>query len=203
MDFFLYGIFIGVAAATRRNDHLYLAVLAESMTGNTPPVFRAVQPLVVVLCVALCMVYFGYLNLLDGFNSLRMPSMTPMATSMSRSRSAARWSRCSPSSRWSTAGATAFPTARRITKAGSEVAVTGNGLLIALMGFLFLFFGYMGVPVAFALIASVLLVTMFTPVSEASMIAQIFNGMDVEALLAVPFFLLVGDLMTSAKSRCA
>ena len=29
MAFFIYGIFIGVAAATRRNDHLYLAVLAE------------------------------------------------------------------------------------------------------------------------------------------------------------------------------
>src|SRR6187402_538589 len=67
------------------------------------------------------------------------------------------------------------------------------------MGFLFLFLGYMGVPVAFALIASVLLVTAFTPISQASMIAQIFNGMDVEALMAVPFFLLVGDLMTSAN----
>src|SRR5947199_8339197 len=67
------------------------------------------------------------------------------------------------------------------------------------MGFLFLFFGYMGVPVAFALIASVLFVTYFTPVSQASMIAQLFNGMDVEALLAVPFFLLVGELMTSAN----
>jgi C4-dicarboxylate transporter DctM subunit len=77
--------------------------------------------------------------------------------------------------------------------------LTGNGLLIALMGFLFLLLGYMGVPVAFALIASVLVVTVFTPVSEASMIAQVFNGMDVEALLAVPFFLLVGDLMTSAN----
>jgi len=77
--------------------------------------------------------------------------------------------------------------------------VTGNGALIILMGFLFLLLGYMGVPVAFALIASVLIVTMFTPVSEASMIAQVFNGMDVEALLAVPFFLLVGDLMTSAN----
>jgi C4-dicarboxylate transporter DctM subunit len=77
--------------------------------------------------------------------------------------------------------------------------VTGNGALIVLMGFLFLFLGYMGVPVAFALIASVLIVTMFTPVSQASMIAQVFNGMDVEALLAVPFFLLVGDLMTSAN----
>jgi C4-dicarboxylate transporter, DctM subunit len=77
--------------------------------------------------------------------------------------------------------------------------VTANGFLIVLMGFLFLFLGYLGVPVAFALIASVLLVTMFTPVSQASMIAQIFNGMDVEALMAIPFFLLVGDLMTSAN----
>jgi len=77
--------------------------------------------------------------------------------------------------------------------------VTSNGALIFLMGFLFLFLGYMGVPVAFALIASVLLVTSFTPVSLASMMAQLFNGMDVEALLAVPFFLLVGDLMTSAN----
>ena len=74
-----------------------------------------------------------------------------------------------------------------------------NGLLIILMGFLFLFLGYMGVPVAFALIASVLIVTAFTPVSHASMMAQLFNGMDTEALLAVPFFLLVGDLMTSAN----
>jgi tripartite ATP-independent transporter DctM subunit len=77
--------------------------------------------------------------------------------------------------------------------------VTTNALLIALMGFLFLFFGYIGVPVAFALIASVLVVTAFTPVSEASMMAQVFNGMDVEALLAVPFFLLVGELMSSAN----
>ena len=77
--------------------------------------------------------------------------------------------------------------------------MTSNGALIFLMGFLFLFLGYMGVPVAFALIAAVLVITTFTPVSLASMMAQWFNGMDVEALLAVPFFLLVGDLMTSAN----
>src|SRR6188472_4510997 len=74
-----------------------------------------------------------------------------------------------------------------------------NGSLIVLMALLFLFFGYMGVPVAFALIASVLLITTFTPVSLASMVAQLFNGVDVEALMAIPFFLLVGDLMTSAN----
>src|SRR5205807_8043929 len=67
------------------------------------------------------------------------------------------------------------------------------------MGSLFLFLGYMGVPVAFSLIAAVLVVTAFTPVSYASMMAQLFNGMDVEALVAIPFFLLVGDLMTSAN----
>jgi C4-dicarboxylate transporter DctM subunit len=77
--------------------------------------------------------------------------------------------------------------------------VTTNGSLIFLMGFLFQFLGYMGVPVAFALIGAVLAVTVFTPVSQASMMAQLFNGMDTEALLAIPFFLLVGDLMTSAN----
>jgi len=74
-----------------------------------------------------------------------------------------------------------------------------HGFLIFLMAFLFLFLGYLGVPVAFAIIASVLVVTAFTPVSLASMMTQLFNGMDVEALLAVPFFLLVGELMTSAN----
>ncbi len=77
--------------------------------------------------------------------------------------------------------------------------MTTNGMLIFLMGFLFLFLGYLGVPVAFALIAGVLAVTVFTPVSLPSIMAQLFNGIDVEALLAVPFFLLVGELMTSAN----
>src|SRR5205085_12063824 len=79
MTFFIYGIFCGVAAATRRNDHLYLAVLAEAMTGNRRLFFEIFNRLV-VLCVALCIIHFGYLNFLDGFKSLRMPSMTPLAT---------------------------------------------------------------------------------------------------------------------------
>ena len=78
MTFFLYGIFFGVAAATRRNDHLYLAVLAESMTGGRRLFFELLNR-TVVLGVAFCMIYFGYLNFLDGFKSLRMPSMTPIA----------------------------------------------------------------------------------------------------------------------------
>ena len=79
MTFFIYGIFIGVAAATRRNDHLYLAALAESMSGNRRLFFEMFNRLV-VLGVAVCMMYFGYFNFLDGFKSLRMPSMTPLAT---------------------------------------------------------------------------------------------------------------------------
>ena len=74
-----------------------------------------------------------------------------------------------------------------------------NGLILLLMGFLFLAFGYLGVPVAFSLIAGVLVATLLTPISLPSMIAQLFNGVDSEALLAVPFFLLVGELMTSAN----
>jgi C4-dicarboxylate transporter DctM subunit len=74
-----------------------------------------------------------------------------------------------------------------------------NALILALMTFLFLFFGYSGVPVAFALMAGVIVGTMFTPVTLLSMIGQMFNGIDSEALMAIPFFLLVGELMTSAK----
>ncbi|MDQ3187301.1 MAG: TRAP transporter large permease [Pseudomonadota bacterium] len=77
--------------------------------------------------------------------------------------------------------------------------MTTNGALIFLMAFLFLFLGYLGVPVAFALIAGVLVVTAFTPVGLPSMMTQLFNGIDVEALLAVPFFLLVGELMTASN----
>jgi C4-dicarboxylate transporter, DctM subunit len=77
--------------------------------------------------------------------------------------------------------------------------MTTNGILIFLMAFLFLFLGYLGVPVAFALIAGVLAVTAFTPVGLPSIMTQLFNGIDVEALLAVPFFLLVGELMTAAN----
>ena len=67
--------------------------------------------------------------------------------------------------------------------------MTTNGMLIFTMAFLFLFLGYLGVPVAFALIAGVLAVTAFTPVGLPSIMTQLFNGIDVEALLAVPFFL--------------
>ena len=73
-----------------------------------------------------------------------------------------------------------------------------NGAIICLMGATFLGLGYMGVPVAFAIVAGVLLATAFTPVSFQSIIGQLFHGIDSETLLAIPFFLLVGELLTSA-----
>jgi C4-dicarboxylate transporter DctM subunit len=71
--------------------------------------------------------------------------------------------------------------------------------ILALMTFLFLFFGYLGVPVAFSLTAGVLVGAMFTDVSLTAIVQKMFDGMDSEALLAIPFFLLVGELMSSAN----
>ena len=71
--------------------------------------------------------------------------------------------------------------------------------ILSLMVVLFLVFGYLGVPVAFSLMAGVLVGALFTDVTLTSMITQMFNGIDATALLAVPFFLLVGELMTSAN----
>jgi C4-dicarboxylate transporter, DctM subunit len=76
--------------------------------------------------------------------------------------------------------------------------ILDSGWVLLIMGGLFLSLGYLGVPVPFAIMAGVFAATALTPISMASMVGQLFNGLDSEALLAVPFFLLVGELMTSA-----
>jgi tripartite ATP-independent transporter DctM subunit len=75
----------------------------------------------------------------------------------------------------------------------------GSAAILTLMTVLFLVLGYMGVPVAFSLVAGVMVGTLFTDVTLPSLIQKMFDGIDSEALLAVPFFLLVGELMTSAN----
>jgi len=75
---FVYAIFIGAATATRRNDHLYLAAIAESMQG-TPRLIVELVTRLVVLGVALCLIRYGYLNYLRGFGSFRLPSGQPIA----------------------------------------------------------------------------------------------------------------------------
>jgi TRAP-type C4-dicarboxylate transport system permease small subunit len=75
--FFTYGVFIGAAVATRRNDHLFLSALTEKMSG-TPRRFFEVFNRAVVLLVGVGMVWFGWQNMLTGLGSFRMPSMLPM-----------------------------------------------------------------------------------------------------------------------------
>src|SRR4051812_130355 len=67
------------------------------------------------------------------------------------------------------------------------------------MTFCFLFFGYLGVPVPFSLLAGVFIGAILADVSLAAIIQKVFDGVDSEALLAIPFFLLVGELMSSAN----
>jgi TRAP-type C4-dicarboxylate transport system permease small subunit len=77
--FFIYAIFTGAAVATRRNDHLYLTAFADALHGK-PRLVVEILIRLVVLGVAFCLVYFGYINFLRGFTSYRMPSMTPIAS---------------------------------------------------------------------------------------------------------------------------
>ena len=77
--FFIYGIFVGTAVATRRNDHLYLTAVADALHGRARLAVE-IATRVVVLGVAAGLVYFGYLNFLRGFSSFRMPSLTPIAS---------------------------------------------------------------------------------------------------------------------------
>jgi TRAP-type C4-dicarboxylate transport system permease small subunit len=75
---FTYGVFAGSAAATRRNDHLFLSALTEKMTGTARRFFEVFNRLVVLL-VGVAMVIYGWQNFLTGFGSFRMPSMLPMS----------------------------------------------------------------------------------------------------------------------------
>jgi TRAP-type C4-dicarboxylate transport system permease small subunit len=77
--FFVYGIFIGTAAAARRNDHLCLSAVTEAMTGRTRLLVETFNRLV-LLGAASCMVYFGFINFVEGFHAYRMPSLTPLAS---------------------------------------------------------------------------------------------------------------------------
>jgi TRAP-type C4-dicarboxylate transport system permease small subunit len=76
--FFAWGVFIGMAAAARRNDHLYLVELTKRMTG-APRSFMELFNRSIVLAVALAMVWFGYKNFLLDMGSFRMPSLIPLS----------------------------------------------------------------------------------------------------------------------------
>jgi TRAP-type C4-dicarboxylate transport system permease small subunit len=76
---FIYAIFVGASVATRRNDHLYLTAISEALHG-TPRMIVEVIIRIVVLGVASCLIWFGYINYIRGFGSFRLPSGTPIAS---------------------------------------------------------------------------------------------------------------------------
>ncbi len=77
--FFAWGVFVGMAAATRRLDHIYLAEITRRMTGTKRLVIEILNR-VIVLIVAMFMVVFGVQNALLDLGSFRMPSLIPMTT---------------------------------------------------------------------------------------------------------------------------
>jgi TRAP-type transport system small permease protein len=75
---FAWGVFIGMAAATRRNDHFYLTEITKRMTGTKRSVIEIANR-VVVLIVGVMLVWFGWKNAALDMGSYRMPSLIPLA----------------------------------------------------------------------------------------------------------------------------
>lgn len=77
--FFAWGVFIGMAVASRRLDHLNLVEITKHMSGPRRTTIETINRLV-VLIVALCMVVFGIQNFMNDLGSYRAPSLIPLAT---------------------------------------------------------------------------------------------------------------------------
>ena len=75
--FFAWGVFIGMAAAARRNDHLYLVEITKRLSGPRRTFMESFNR-VVVLGVALAMVWYGVQNAILDLGSFRMPSLIPL-----------------------------------------------------------------------------------------------------------------------------
>jgi len=75
--FFAWGVFVGMAAATRRNDHFYLTEITKRMTGAPRTVIEITNRLI-VLVVASLIVWCGWQNAMLDLGSYRMPSLIPL-----------------------------------------------------------------------------------------------------------------------------
>src|SRR5437868_2268566 len=76
--FFVWGVFLGMGVAARRDQHFRLTAIGDSLAGWKRWTVETFNRLV-ILGVALTMVWFGYINYLNGFGSFLMPSVTPIA----------------------------------------------------------------------------------------------------------------------------
>lgn len=77
--FFAWGVFIGMATATRRMDHLNLVEITKGMSGPTRTFMETFNRLV-ILVVGMCMVVFGVQNFFNDLGSYRAPSLIPLGT---------------------------------------------------------------------------------------------------------------------------
>jgi TRAP-type C4-dicarboxylate transport system permease small subunit len=77
--FFAWGVFIGMATATRRLDHLNLVEITKRMSGPKRS-FLEITNRVIVLLVGLAMLVFGIQNFFHDMGSYRAPSLIPLAT---------------------------------------------------------------------------------------------------------------------------
>ncbi len=75
--FFAWGVFIGMAAAIRRHDHIYLAEITKRMMGPRRTAIETLNRLV-VLGVAGFMAWFGWKNAMLDLGSYRMPWLIPL-----------------------------------------------------------------------------------------------------------------------------
>jgi len=77
--FFGWGIFIGMATATRRIDHLNLVEITKRLSGPKRTFIETFNRLV-ILGVGLCMLVFGIQNFFNDLGSFRAPSLIPLGT---------------------------------------------------------------------------------------------------------------------------
>jgi len=77
--FFAWGVFIGMAVAVRRLDHLNLVEITKGMSGPKRTFMEVINRLV-ILAVGIAMVVFGFQNLLHDMGRYRAPSLIPLST---------------------------------------------------------------------------------------------------------------------------
>ena len=78
IGFFVWGVFLGMGVAVRRDQHFRLTAVAQSLRGPKRFLIETFNRLV-ILAVAVSMIVFGYINYLTGFGGFLMPSLTPIA----------------------------------------------------------------------------------------------------------------------------
>jgi TRAP-type C4-dicarboxylate transport system permease small subunit len=77
--FFGWGVFIGMATATRRMDHLNLVEITKHMSGPGRTFMETANRLI-VLAVGIAMLVFGIQNFFNDLGSYRAPSLIPLGT---------------------------------------------------------------------------------------------------------------------------